>query len=130
MAGLYKRLSFAGIEIVTFAEGKVSDLHVGLKGTMNALYLKDLALKTRRGLEGRIRQGRSGGGLCYGYEVTRETNADGEAIRGGRRIMEAEAAVVVRVLREFAAGRSPRAIAPNLNDLGSATMNRTATSLT
>jgi hypothetical protein len=35
---------------------------------MNALYLKDLAQKTRRGLEGPVRQGRSGGGLCYGYE--------------------------------------------------------------
>ena len=118
IAGLYKRLSFAGVRIVTIAEDEVTDLHVGLKGTMNALYLKDLAQKTRRGLEGRIRQGRSGGGLCYGYEVVRETNADGEAIRGGRRINEAEAAVVVRVFREFAAGRSPRAIARDLNGEG------------
>lgn len=98
--------------------GRVTDLHVGLKGTMNALYLKDLALKTRRGLEGRVRQGKSGGGLCYGYEVVREMYANGEAIRGGRRIKEAEAAVVARVFREFAAGRSPRAIARDLNDQG------------
>ena len=118
VAGLYKRLSFAGVRIVTIAEDEVTDLHVGLKGTMNALYLKDLALKTRRGLEGRVRQGKSGGGLCYGYEVVRETNADGDAIRGGRRIKEAEVAVVVRVFREFAAGRSPRAIARDLNDHG------------
>ncbi len=59
VAGLYKRLSFSGIKIVTLAEGEVSELHVGLKGTMNALYLKDLAQKTRRGLEGRVRQGKS-----------------------------------------------------------------------
>jgi len=38
-----------------------SELHVGFKGTMNALYLKDLAQKTRRGLEGRVRQGKSSG---------------------------------------------------------------------
>ena len=53
------------------------DLHVGLKGAMNALYLKDLAQKTRRGLEGRVRAGRSAGGLCYGYAVVRELGVDG-----------------------------------------------------
>ena len=65
VAGFYKQLSFCGVKIVTLAEGEISELHVGLKGTMNALFLKDLAQKTRRGLEGRVRQGRSGGGLCY-----------------------------------------------------------------
>lgn len=84
VAGLYKRLSFAGVRILTLSEGEITDLHVGLKGTMNALYLKDLAQKTRRGLEGRVRQGRSGGGLCYGYDVVRETDALGNPVRGGR----------------------------------------------
>ncbi len=50
IAGLYKQLSFAGIELFTLAEGEINELHVGLKGTMNALYLKDLAQKTRRGI--------------------------------------------------------------------------------
>jgi site-specific DNA recombinase len=54
IAGLYKRLTFADVRIVTLSEGAVSDLHIGLKGTMNALYLKDLADKTRRGLRGRV----------------------------------------------------------------------------
>ena len=49
VAGLYKRLSFSCIKIITLAEGEISELHVGLKGTMNALYLKDLAQKTRQG---------------------------------------------------------------------------------
>jgi site-specific DNA recombinase len=48
-AGLFKRLTFAGVNIVTLAEGDITHLHVGLKGTMNALFLKDLADKTRRG---------------------------------------------------------------------------------
>ena len=47
-AGLFKRLTFAGVNIVTLAEGDITHLHVGLKGTMNALFLKDLADKTRR----------------------------------------------------------------------------------
>ena len=54
IAALYKRFRFAGIALVTLAEGQITDLHVGLKGTMNALYLKDLADKTRRGLRGRV----------------------------------------------------------------------------
>lgn len=117
-AGLYKRLTFSGVKIVTLAEGEVSDLHVGLKGTMNALYLKDLAQKTRRGLEGRVRQGKSGGGLCYGYEVVQEQDRDGLPVRGGRGIVETEAKVVRQIFDAFAAGRSPRAIAHAFNREG------------
>jgi hypothetical protein len=45
-AGVFKRLRFAGVTLVTLSEGEISELHVGLKGTMNALLLKDLGLKT------------------------------------------------------------------------------------
>src|SRR5262249_4414724 len=115
VAALYKHLAFAGVKLITLAEGEISELHVGLKGTMNALFLKDLAQKVRRGLEGRVRQGRSAGGLCYGYKVVREHDARGEPKYGARQINEDEAAVVLRIFREFAAGRSPRAIAIELN---------------
>ena len=115
VAGLFKRLRFADIRLFTLAEGEITELHVGLKGTMNALFLKDLAQKTRRGLEGRVRQGRSGGGLCFGYDVIREHDVRGEPIHGGRKINEAEAAVVRRIFTTFANGQSPRAIALSLN---------------
>ena len=82
---------------------------------MNALFLKDLAAKTRRGLEGRVRQGKSGGGLCYGYDVVVETGSDGRPSPGGRRVNEVEAAIVRRIFSEFDDGRSPRAIAQKLN---------------
>jgi site-specific DNA recombinase len=36
-AGLFKRLS-AGVNIVTLAEGDITHLHIGFKGTMNALF--------------------------------------------------------------------------------------------
>ena len=45
IAGLFKQLSFAGVRLITLSEGEIGELHVGLKGTMNALYLKDLAHK-------------------------------------------------------------------------------------
>src|SRR5262249_55802206 len=85
--------------------GEISELHVGLKGTMNALFLKDLAQKVRRGLEGRVREGRSGGGLCYGYDVVREHDARGEPIHGGRRAYANQADIVRRIFREFATGK-------------------------
>ncbi len=115
VASLFKHLRFAGVEIVTLAEGAISELHVGLKGTMNALFLKDLAAKTHRGLRGRVEQGKSGGGLCYGYDVVIGTDQRGEPVRGERRINEAQAEIVRRVFRDFAAGVSPRALAHRLN---------------
>jgi len=117
-ATLYKQLTFLGIRIVTLAEGEVSELHVGLKGTMNALFLKDLAHKTRRGLRGRIEIGRSGGGLCFGYDVVNENNDDGNRNAGARRINERQAEVVRQIFGWFASGRSPRRIAFDLNRAG------------
>ena len=118
VAALFKHLQFAGVMIVTLAEGEISELHVGLKGTMNALFLKDLAAKTHRGLRGRVEQGRSGGGRCYGYDVVKATDDAGEPVRGERTVNEQEADIVRRVFRDFAAGVSPRAIARHLNDEG------------
>jgi DNA invertase Pin-like site-specific DNA recombinase len=97
------------------AEGEINELHVGLKGTMNALFLKDLAAKTHRGLEGRVREGSSGGGLCFGYDVVRALDARGEPLRGGRSINAAEGAIVLRIFKDFSAGQSPRSIAKALN---------------
>ena len=118
VATLFKHLQFARVPIVTLAEGEISELHVGLKGTMNALFLKDLAAKTRRGLRGRVEDGKSGGGLCYGYKVVKQFDHKGEPIRGDREIDEAEANVVRRIFRDFAAGVGPRSIARNLNEEG------------
>jgi DNA invertase Pin-like site-specific DNA recombinase len=115
VATLYKHLKFAGVIIVTLAEGEVSELHVGLKGTMNALFLKDLAMKTHRGLRGRVEKGKAGGGLCYGYRVVEKLDASGEPVRGDREIVPEEAIIVRRIFREFASGKSPKAIAVDLN---------------
>jgi site-specific DNA recombinase len=97
VATLYKHLSYLGIRLWTVAEGDISSLHVGLKGTMNEL-LKDLAQKTHRGLEGRIRSGMWGGGISYGYDLISRTDrgAAGQRGRGHRRR---------RNFEEYAAGR-------------------------
>ncbi|MFN8680363.1 recombinase family protein [Paracoccus sp. P2] len=118
VATFYKHLKFAGVPIVTLSEGEISELHVGLKGTMNALFLKDLAAKTHRGIRGRVEDGKSGGGLCFGYNVVKQLDARGDPIRGNREINEAEANVVRRIFREFASGIGPRTIARTLNEEG------------
>jgi hypothetical protein len=75
--------------------------------------LKDLADKTRRGLRGRVELGKSGGGLCYGYKVTRMH--DGAAATGNRENVPAEAEVIRRIFRDYATGVSPKALAKRLN---------------
>src|SRR5213082_2541921 len=98
-AGLFKRLTFAGVNIVTIAEGDITHLHIGFKGTMNALFLKDLAEKTHRGLLGRIEDGKSAGGLCYGYRVVRALTG-GSVTTGEREIEPTEAPIVKRIFRD------------------------------
>lgn len=110
-ARLFEELTFAGVQIVTLAEGVVNELHVGLKGTMNSLWRKDHADKTRRGLRGVVLDKRAAGGLSFGYRVGAP---DGEK-RGQRVIDQAEAEVVRRIFQSFADGRSPIAIAKQLN---------------
>jgi site-specific DNA recombinase len=115
IAGIFKRLNFAGVRLLTVAEGEIGELHIGFKGTMNALFLRDLAAKIRRGQRGRAAEGLTPGGRSYGYEVIREFDAKGEPLRGRRRVLDDEAAVIRRIFDDFAAGHSAQAIAARLN---------------
>jgi site-specific DNA recombinase len=118
IAGIHKRLRFAGVDIVTLQDGAVGEIHIGLKGTMAALFLRDLAQKTRRGQIGRVAAGRIPGGLSYGYAKVIALDARGEPERGLRTIVEAEAEVVRRIFRQYLAGASPREMAKVLNAEG------------
>ena len=115
IAAFYKLCVFHQVRIHTVAEGDISELHIGLKGTMGALYLKDLAEKTRRGLESRVHAGRCTGAPAYGYIVVRNLKEDGELDRGLRAIDPDKAAIVRRIFEAYAGGASPRRIAQTLN---------------
>ena len=104
VARLYDHLEFSGIHLHAVNIGAVTTMHVGLLGTMAQLYLSDLKEKTRRGQLGRALAGKIPGGKAYGYQLV-----DGQP--GERRVDEAEALVVRRIFRDFAAGVSPQAIA-------------------
>jgi site-specific DNA recombinase len=115
LANIFKRLNFDDVKMFTIADHEISEMHIGLKGTMGSLYLKDLRQKTHRGLEGRVLKGKSAGGNSYGYSVIRSIGADGNPVTGDRAINEAEADVVRRIFREYIKGKSPKRIASDLN---------------
>ena len=102
IAGLHKRMRFLGVDIVTKAEGAITEMHIGLGGTMSALFLRQLAEKTHRGLEGRVQAGKSAGGLSYGYRLDRHLLPDGTFSTGDLVIDPTEAAVVTRIFASYA----------------------------
>lgn len=111
LSGLYKRMQFAGVDIIAVHDGKADQVQVGIRGLIGALYLQDLAHKVRRGLHGVVREGRSAGGKAYGYRAR-------AGAPGRLDIVEAEAEIVRRIFAQFIAGKSARAIVAALNAEG------------
>jgi site-specific DNA recombinase len=118
-ARLYKHLKFREIEIWTVSEGHIDALEAGLGALMNGLFLEQLADKTRAGLEGKVMDGLSAGGIAYGYRVDHGRNDPSR--KGGRghvRIDKAEAEVVREIFTRYAAGWSLTAIRDEPNRRG------------
>lgn len=55
MAAIFMRIRFCGAKLFTISEGEITELHIRLKGKMNALFFKDLGAKVRRGVRGRLK---------------------------------------------------------------------------
>ncbi|WP_172822206.1 recombinase family protein, partial [Magnetospirillum moscoviense] len=92
VAGLYEKLSYHGVGIWTVHEGQISELHIGLKGTMNALVLRDLKARIKRGHRAKIAAGLAASSCAYGYRVVRGVvDAKGNNVNGIREIDEAAA---------------------------------------
>lgn len=113
---LFKKLSFYGVKIITL-EGETTDIHVGIRGITNPVFLRDLANKVRRGHEGQVREGKMCA-LPYGYRVVPGKPNE-------REIDPIEAATVRRIFQQYADGMSPRAIAAALTRDGIARPNGT-----
>jgi site-specific DNA recombinase len=102
-----KRFEFLGIAIHT-ATGKVTKIDGALRALMGEMFIENLVLHTRRGMEGVIRDGRRAGGKAYGYRAI-----PGRA--GELEIVEEQASIVRRIFKEFAQGYTSRNIAGRLN---------------
>ena len=87
-----------------------ADLLLTVHGLVDSLYVKELAKKTHRGLEGKVLRGFHAGGRCYGYKNV-ET-AEGVRLE----VDESEAAVVRRIFELSAKGCSLKAITRTLNE--------------
>lgn len=111
LAGIHKRLSFAGIQIVAVHDGAADAIQIGIRGLVSTLFLADLKHKIRRGMTGVIRDGRHAGGRAYGYRPT-----PGQP--GVLQVFEPEAEVVRRIYAEAVSGALPREIAAGLNREG------------
>lgn len=115
---IWRELQFFGVSLHTLNDGEVDEIKLGMRSTINNIYLRDLGRKTYRGQEGVALSGRCAGGLAYGYRIVRKLDEAGNPIRGLREIDPDEAAIVVRIHNEFRCGASPRAIAVGLNKGG------------
>lgn len=118
IATLYERLKFRGIKLWTRKEGEISELHIGMMGTINAQQLSATSDKTRDALRKRHEMGKNPGGMAYGYEKRIEHDAAGERIKGLLQIVPAQAAIIVRICEEYADGLSTHQIALRLNAEG------------
>jgi DNA invertase Pin-like site-specific DNA recombinase len=85
----FKVLKFLGIKYVARSDGidtvlnaKSSRFVHSIKAAMSEEFLRDLAEKTWRGLEGRARKGLSAGGLPYGYRSEPIQGEHGETATG------------------------------------------------
>ncbi len=112
----FERLNFAGIRLIAVSQGIDSDneqahVLVTVHGMVDSLYVKELAKKTHRGLEGLMLRGQHTGGRCFGYDSVPVPGATGKQLV----IHESEAAVVRRIFEMSADGQSLKTIAKTLN---------------
>ena len=100
IAAFYKQVTFAGVRIVTLAEGEVSELHIGLKGTMGALYSRTSPIK--QGVASRGEYGKEGlSGCILRLQVVRVLGANGEPRPREAGNRPREAAVVRRIFQNM-----------------------------
>lgn len=117
-ANFFKKMLFLGVPVETVSEGLINELHIGLKSTMNALYLKDLADKTHRGVIAAVLRGGVPGGKLYGYDLVHALDEFGEPIRGKRTINPEQAAIIREIFKYYAEGRKLKHICDDLNHRG------------
>jgi site-specific DNA recombinase len=114
--GIFERLNFAGIRLIAVSQGIDSDneqahVLVTVHGMVDSLYVKELAKKTHRGLEGRVLRGQHTGGRCYGNDSVAVDDTTAKPLV----INEKEAVVVRRIFEMSASDQSLKTIARTLN---------------
>jgi site-specific DNA recombinase len=108
-------LKFYGVRLVAVSQGidsqdEQSDVMFTVHGLIDSLYLKELAKKTHRGLEGLALKGLHTGGRVFGYDAV-------EAPDNRKQLMinPEEAKIILRIFEMAAKGTSLKKITAKLN---------------
>lgn len=113
---VYRDVRIIGVSNGYDSERKGHKLQAGLEGIMGEAFREMISDKTYTALHGRAQRGQATGGKCYGYTHTVSGTADAPVY--SREINEDEAAIVREMFESYADGKSPRAIAEELNRRG------------
>jgi DNA invertase Pin-like site-specific DNA recombinase len=124
---IFEQLKFASIRVIYVSQGidtdsEQAELLLATHGIVDSLYIRELAKKVHRGVEGRALQGLHTGGRCFGYrsvpveDSTRRDTYGRPLITGVRLdVDESQAATVRRIFTDYAAGDSIKTIAKRFN---------------
>ena len=122
-----EQLSFAGVRLVFVSQGidtdsEQAEILMATHGIVDSLYIKELAKKTHRGMEGAAIRGLHTGGRCFGYTSVAIEDETKPGPHGRNRIIgiklqidPKQAEVIRRIFEEYEAGRSLKQIAKGLN---------------
>ena len=110
-----EQMKFRGIRVVSVSQGidtqnDEADVLFTVHGLVDSLYIKELAKKTHRGLEGKALKGEHTGGRCFGYD-----NIRGDEDKVRLVVNEDEAAIVRRIFEMAANGLSLKGITKTFN---------------
>lgn len=113
---IFERLNFSGIRLIAVSQGidsqnEQAQVLVTVHGMVDSLYVKELAKKTHRGLEGLVLKGRHAGGRTFGYNTAPADDGRGKTLI----VNKIEAAIVRRIFQMSANGLSLKKIATALN---------------
>jgi site-specific DNA recombinase len=113
---IFRRLSFAGVQLIAVSQGISSDneqseMLVTVHGLVDSLYVRELAKKIHRGMEGLALRGLHTGGRVFGYNTVSLGEGTGKKLV----VNKIEAATVKRIFELSAGGQSLKNIARALN---------------
>jgi site-specific DNA recombinase len=113
---MFKRLKFAGVRFIAVSQGidsdhEQSELQVTVHGLVDSLYVRELAKKTHRGMEGLALRGLHTGGRTFGYDAVSLGEGAGKKLV----VNSSEASIVKRIFELSASGSSLKTITRTLN---------------
>jgi site-specific DNA recombinase len=127
---LSDRLLFAGVRIVFVSQGidsenEQADVLMATHGILDSLYIRELAKKTFRGVEGKVLKHQHHGGRCFGYksvpiqDSTKRDQYGRPLIAGARLQVDPEQAKAIRkIFTLYASGLSMKATTIKMNNDG------------